>query len=163
MITEFDIDVIQGRECGNCTLCCKVIGVPEIDKPRGQWCKHCDSGKGCEVYFFRPAACREWFCGWRTLPFLTDDWFPAKAKMVCNPIYSGDRVILSFIIDPAFPGRWREKRWNSRLRELARKFAVQVYDGERCWTILPNGDARLSNGGEKMSKTESVGQGRRRG
>ena len=39
--------VVPGRECGSCSLCCKVYNVPEIEKPAGKWCRHCTPGKGC--------------------------------------------------------------------------------------------------------------------
>src|SRR5258708_27094970 len=42
-----DARVIPGRECGSCTLCCKVYNIPEIGKAAGKWCKHCTPGKGC--------------------------------------------------------------------------------------------------------------------
>jgi len=29
------VRVVSGRSCGTCTLCCKAVGVLEIDKPAG--------------------------------------------------------------------------------------------------------------------------------
>jgi hypothetical protein len=34
------------------------------------------NGGGCAIYETRPDACRVWFCGWRLLPDLGDDWRP---------------------------------------------------------------------------------------
>jgi len=40
--TEYELGTpIPDRACGNCTLCCKVNGVPELEKPVDEWCKHC--------------------------------------------------------------------------------------------------------------------------
>ena len=34
--------IIEGRSCDGCTLCCKLLSVEEIDKPQQHWCEHCD-------------------------------------------------------------------------------------------------------------------------
>lgn len=48
--------------CGNCTLCCKVLAVPELEKPADVPCKHI--GKGCSIYEDRPQSCRDVECLW---------------------------------------------------------------------------------------------------
>jgi hypothetical protein len=35
-------------------MCCKVLGITELQKPVGKWCPHCDIGKGCKIYESRP-------------------------------------------------------------------------------------------------------------
>lgn len=55
------------RECGGCRLCCKVLAVQEIDKPRGQWCPHNtkpNAPGGCSIYDRRPAQCSDFQCLW---------------------------------------------------------------------------------------------------
>lgn len=52
------------RECGGCTMCCKVMHVPELEKPAGTWCPHCDIGEGCGIYDERPKPCRDFECLW---------------------------------------------------------------------------------------------------
>lgn len=37
---------------------------------------------GCDIYGQRPAACRTYFCGWRRLAFLDDDWRPDRSGVV---------------------------------------------------------------------------------
>jgi uncharacterized protein len=44
--------------CDSCALCCKLLAIPEIEKPAGQWCKHCTKTRGCDVYETRPEPCR---------------------------------------------------------------------------------------------------------
>ncbi len=51
-------------ECGTCTLCCKIMGVPELDKLPGEWCPHCDPKVGCMIYEDRPQDCRDFECIW---------------------------------------------------------------------------------------------------
>ncbi len=38
-------DKNMDRECGTCTLCCKVMGIHALDKPRGVWCDHAMPGR----------------------------------------------------------------------------------------------------------------------
>lgn len=50
--------------CGSCTMCCKLMGVPELEKPPGEWCKHCDPKVGCTIYDDRPESCKDFECLW---------------------------------------------------------------------------------------------------
>jgi hypothetical protein len=56
------------RECGGCTLCCKVMGAPPDSAafigPSGTWCEHCDVGVGCRIHAERPDVCRAGGCLW---------------------------------------------------------------------------------------------------
>lgn len=54
------------RQCGECTACCSVMAVAEIDnKPFFEKCKHvCPTG--CSIYKLRPESCANWECGWRS-------------------------------------------------------------------------------------------------
>lgn len=53
-----------GRSCGDCTVCCHVCGVPELDNPPGTACAHV-CAKGCEIYADRPGGCRVYACAWK--------------------------------------------------------------------------------------------------
>jgi hypothetical protein len=146
-VSECAVELVPGRECGNCTMCCKLIEVREIAKPRNQWCKHCTPKKGCGIYQDRPSTCREWYCGWRTLRFLSDAWFPAKCGMVVNPVLGangGKTNLLDVHVDPWKASGWQE---HEGLRKLARAglemstpaFTTQVTIGEDHWLMLPDG------------------------
>jgi hypothetical protein len=50
--------------CGECTLCCKVLDVPEIQKPKDVWCQHAHRPNGCSIYPDRPERCRTFSCLW---------------------------------------------------------------------------------------------------
>jgi hypothetical protein len=52
------------RQCGGCTLCCRLIPVEELHKAAGIRCQHVRHGKGCSIYARRPASCGEWSCMW---------------------------------------------------------------------------------------------------
>ena len=64
---------IRAGGCGGCTLCCKVMGVPSISKPASQWCKHCRTGFGCGIYETRPGECRNFICGYLSIPALPEE------------------------------------------------------------------------------------------
>lgn len=53
-------------KCGSCSLCCKILWIPELDKKAGVWCKHCKPGnkKPCSIYENRPTLCRTFQCAW---------------------------------------------------------------------------------------------------
>ena len=46
-----------------CKLCCRLIGVAPLNKPRYQWCQHCTT-TGCGIYPDRPQDCVEFECVW---------------------------------------------------------------------------------------------------
>lgn len=74
------MELIANRECGKCTVCCKVLAIddPELAKPPGVMCPNCKTGSGCKIYETRPGPCRGFFCGWRVLPDADDKWRPDR-------------------------------------------------------------------------------------
>ena len=71
-------DLVPGRECGDCTVCCTVptIDQPGIQKPAGATCRHCDHG--CRIHQTRPDVCRQYFCAWRRMEIFSEDWRPDR-------------------------------------------------------------------------------------
>ena len=54
---------MEGRACGECTVCCTVMAVPELHKPNRRACDHvCD--EGCAIHAERPQDCRDFHCLW---------------------------------------------------------------------------------------------------
>lgn len=51
------------RECGSCSLCCKLVPVAELNKPGNTRCKH-QRMTGCAIYAHRPISCQIWMCAW---------------------------------------------------------------------------------------------------
>lgn len=58
----FKLPVVN-RHCGECTACCTLLGVPELEKARYTPCEH-DTGKSCGIYEQRPPSCRAFQCIW---------------------------------------------------------------------------------------------------
>ena len=38
------------RQCGDCTLCCRLLPVRSLNKGAGERCKHQSHARGCKVY-----------------------------------------------------------------------------------------------------------------
>lgn len=50
-------------QCDGCTLCCKVLEIPEVESKFNEWCQHCNED-GCKIYPDRPEGCRNFNCAW---------------------------------------------------------------------------------------------------
>ena len=79
-------------ECGNCTVCCKDLNIPETNSKEGEICQHCDWGIGCKIYSERPEACKVFECCWKQMQHAHIDLRPDKCG-VCFEKYS-DKVIV---------------------------------------------------------------------
>jgi hypothetical protein len=156
--------VVPGRACHGCTLCCKLMGVAELSKPRDVWCCHCAIGEGCRIYDTRPKSCGDFHCGFLTLATLSEEWRPAKCKIVVAAEADGKR--LAAYVDPARPDAWKAEPYYGQLKEWARLAArkrnqVVVCIGLKTVVILPDedvdlgviGDDELIVTGEKNTST----------
>ena len=78
---------VENSACGGCTVCCVVPPVrsPQFSKTSGASCIHRRNGEGCSIHAARPEVCRDWYCGFRTLEFLTDEWRPDKCGLLVVP------------------------------------------------------------------------------
>lgn len=92
-----------GRECGDCTLCCKLMGVPELKKASARWCEHClrgdDAGHGCGVYDERPPSCRNFQCFWLMDANFPDEFRPDRIGALAAFNDGPDSAVLH--VDPA--------------------------------------------------------------
>ena len=148
-VASHDARVVSGRSCGTCTLCCKVVGVLEIDKPAGVWCQHCTSGKRCTIYESRFPSCRTFYCEWMTQKALGPEWKPDRAKFVLVKTHA-DRH-LTACVDPGYPTAWLRSPYYEQLRQWAaeglRRFPdlhlVNAMIGNRCIVILPDRDVDI--------------------
>lgn len=104
-----------GRQCGDCTLCCKVMAIEELAKPANTWCPHCKPGRGCGIYPGRPTECRDFGCVWLVNELLGEHWKPSKSKLVLTTSEDG----LEVRCDPGFPDAWRKQPYRNELKEMA--------------------------------------------
>ena len=79
------MDLVAGRECGECSACCVVLNVdtPEFQKLPGKPCAHL-CARGCAIHATRFPVCRTYHCGWRYLSGLADDWRPDKSGVLVD-------------------------------------------------------------------------------
>ncbi|WP_244643876.1 hypothetical protein [Alsobacter metallidurans] len=134
------------RECGSCTLCCKVLRVEELNKPAGTWCPSCRKGVGCGIYETRPGECRTFGCLW-----LADEQFPAelkpeRSKVVFAVEFGGGRV--GAYVDADQPAAWRRPDIFALLKRMAaaqaaRRGQVIVFIRDRAIAILPDREVDL--------------------
>lgn len=136
------------KQCGECSLCCKLLGIAALDKPQGQWCTHCAAPKGCSIYERRPQECRDFACLWLENLALGPEWQPARCKMVLYLIDGGARLIVH--VDPGSPEVWRLEPYYRQLKAWARQWIrtgphVAVRIGSRLVAILPDRDVDLGH------------------
>jgi len=127
------------RQCGDCSLCCKVLRIPELEKPKDHWCANFAAGAGCRIYPDRPASCRDFACQWLTDPSMGPEWKPSICKLVLDT----KPGLLVVHADPAVSKPWRAEPYNSVLRRLAAQglavgTLVMVMERRRSIVILPD-------------------------
>ena len=118
---------IEQRDCGDCSLCCKLLSVqePTLQKPAGKWCAWCDIGKGCRIHAERPGQCRAFLCAW------------AQGIQPAHLVPTDTRVVVSWTtdgkypvayVDPHRPNAWTQGdfgRWfNAMVSTLGRGIIV---------------------------------------
>jgi hypothetical protein len=135
-----------GRECGACTMCCKVYALPELAKPAGVWCKHCAPGKGCAIHDGLPNQCRLFFCLWMTDGAMPADWRPDRARFVLS-VYPPNGFIYGQV-DPGSPAAWRKAPYYDRLRAMAKSLLEQqrhliMFLGDQATLVMPDEDLPL--------------------
>jgi hypothetical protein len=158
----------QGRTCGSCTFCCKVLGIGALEKPAGRWCAHCKPGRGCTIYEKRPGECADFACQWLVDPRFPEALRPDKVKVMVSGDQGG-RIIAH--CDPDNPAAWRSPAVFHTLKSVAANtwasaVTVLAVAGRRTWLIAPAAEYDLGvvpEGGQvEMEKfpdgTARVGQ-----
>jgi hypothetical protein len=154
---------VRRKQCGTCTLCCKLLAVQEINKPAATSCHHCDEGRGCKIYSARPTQCRLFNCYFLTNDKLGEAWRPSKSKIVVVITPDGRRI--GAHVDPERPGAWRREPFYSKLKAWSREALaapgqlgqVLVSIGKHTIVILPDRNVDL---GEVESDELVITEGR---
>ena len=140
------VDIVAGRSCEGCGMCCNLLKIDSLNKPAGQWCEHCSTRRSCDIHGQHPDECRGFHCGWLTVEALGDEWQPAKSKIIMTAELGGQRM--TAIVDPKRSDAWRQapyydqlKAWATAAVEHNGQIVVRV--GERYWVILPERDVDL--------------------
>ena len=136
-------DIAEGKSCGACGLCCKLIGVQSLGKPQFVWCKSYRKGIGCQIYDDRPSDCRAFVCYWMHIPGLGEAWRPDRCGFVMHIAEGGRR--LNIEVDPAASQHWRREPFYPAFKQwategAARGLVLMVWVGRRCIEIRPDRD-----------------------
>lgn len=129
----------MSKSCGDCGLCCKLMGVQALNKPPVKWCVHFRRASGCGIYQDRPTDCRVFNCLW----LLADDrlgeaWKPTVAGFLMHSEDEGRRLIVE--CDPAAPQAWRKEPYHAAIRRWADAGQeVLVFAGRRGLRLQPFG------------------------
>lgn len=150
------------RQCGGCTLCCKLLPVhgdlrrAGVDLPgnfykkAGDRCPHQRHKKGCAVYGQRamPTSCRLWNCRWLTDPETAELSRPDRSRYVIDvtpDIFTsvdnetGERQEMAAIqvwVDPATPDAWRDPALLAYLNRQHCAVLVR-YNGHDGFVLFP--------------------------
>jgi hypothetical protein len=133
-VIEFN-DTGTGRECGTCTLCCKLLPVKSLGKKAGERCAHVRHGKGCTIYEQRPFDCRTWACRWLADPLTAGLPRPDRAHYVIDmaediiTVVPEDSApvripVLQVWIDPAYPAVKDDQRLRAYLAAMGEQLGV---------------------------------------
>jgi len=138
--------LVVGRDCGSCTLCCRVLGVDEFSKPPGAACPNCVEESGCKIYPTRPGQCRDFYCGFLVMKDLDEQWRPAVSKLIL--VFDGEDNRVRVHVDPDYPDAWRAEPYYSKLKQWAvvaapHRTQIIVRIQDHVIAILPDRDIDL--------------------
>lgn len=145
----------MARTCGDCSLCCRLMGIAELNKPVNQWCPHCavldkPSRAGCKIYESRPPSCAGFQCMWLMEENIPDSLRPDKCGVLFfypDPNERGAETLdaIHAKCDPKRPDAWRAPM----VEKLITAATAGGYD-----VILSIGDRRklLTNNPETAQK-----------
>src|SRR5262245_37397574 len=105
--------LVPGRSCDGCTLCCKLLPVEALNKPRTVLCSHCTSGVGCGIYEQRPSECQDFYCEYRLNSELGEEWKPLTAHMLVMVESRARRVHV--MVDEGHYDIWRTEPYYSQI------------------------------------------------
>lgn len=122
-------------------MCCKMLEVVALKKPRQKWCPDCAIGKGCNIYETRPEECRAFYCGWMVDAGIPDHWAPKHSRMVLAYNISQNQVMVH--VDASRGDAWRQPPFITDLQNMARHAASRgrlflLRSGQEAWALLPD-------------------------
>lgn len=140
--------LVPGRSCENCTLCCNVLAIAALDKPRLVWCQHCAVGAGCNIYSARPQECRDFYCAYRYSAHLGEEWRPRDCGIVVNFEAVHNRI--NVLVEPARARIWREPPFYGQIKAWAANILrtrghVLVWEGADGVVVFPDREVNLGD------------------
>lgn len=105
------------RRCGDCSLCCTVMAVREIDKPSNVKCDKLTVMGRCSIYADKPASCTAFKCLWLQ-GLMPENMKPSRSRVVGDANSEGNIVVLH--VSPFDRGCWKTgpvRDWIMRVGE----------------------------------------------
>jgi hypothetical protein len=139
--------IVPGRECGACMMCCKLPTVTSMNKAANKWCVEAAPGRGCKIYNERPGECRSFHCGWLVDASMGPEWKPDVSKFM---IYVAGDGALNIMVDPASPAAWRDPRFYAAIKTNASKLLdrgnmpTMIIIGSKRIVVLPDRDLEIT-------------------
>lgn len=136
----------MAKDCGDCGMCCKLMGVHALAKAPHRWCGHYQRGTGCGVYETRPGECRAFVCYWLRIDALGPEWRPDRARFVMHLTDEGNTLEIE--VDMSHPQAWKREPYYSQFKAWAvsgvqRGLTLKVWIGRRCIVVGPAGETDL--------------------
>lgn len=127
-------------------MCCKLMAIPSLEKPRHSWCPNYVSRRGCGIYAERPRECSAFECLYLAHPALGDAWRPDKARFMIWVGRQENRLMVE--VDPAHAGAWKREPYYSELRRWADRTQrnvteILVRTGTHVQMLFPEGEVDL--------------------
>lgn len=116
--------------CQDCTGCCIVFEVKDVNKAFGEPCKHISrtpDGAGCGIYETRPDTCQRYVCLWldsQRRPEVTsfgENMRPDVTKCVLGWPWGIDRETLFVYPYPGYDDAWKKPPVSLYLRSVLAK------------------------------------------
>ncbi len=160
----------EGRTCGKCSECCRLLGVPDIKKKPDVLCPHQNVKKGgCAIYGDRPPLCVDYECIWLQGGFQGRDK-PSRLHVVFDALVRQDPDVQAVCARKTRPGPLT-KRARVLIDRLAQQMVVVLIEsatearrvmgpGNLVDEFISRAEERMKDGeaevGEAISKEDGV-------
>jgi len=134
------------RSCGKCKVCCTIMKVEELGKPRGTTCEMLGA-EGCSVYNQRPSSCRAFECLWLK-GFGSNGHRPDRSNVL---VHAEDSPELGniIVVNETKPGGYR----NTKAKQVMKKLRQSGLDLYICHA---DGSRTLQGSGAFMTKAQAL-------
>jgi len=88
------------NKCEECTLCCELLPIKEINKQPSVLCSDCTLSKGCNIYNNRPEECKNFNCLYIEDNEMPDFLRPDKCNVIFEKITTKIFIAINHYNEP---------------------------------------------------------------
>lgn len=134
------------KVCGDCTLCCKVYDVDDLEKKAGKRCDHVRPEGGCGVWGLHPKTCQDFKCLWLRHDDMKVMWRPDICGFVMRIEPNTNNLAID--VDQDRHDAWRRQPYYDQIKQWSEVMPrneglVLVYAPEGLYVITPMEDLFL--------------------